>query len=420
VRTPILTGDTTRVGGRIWRKQVLPLGRVRYEGRDLQFTRDYMQQVIAGFRGRSHDTVPVMLADKTNSHNMAFTDGGGEVLDLDMQDDGLWATVRLSDAAAQQVDFNRKAGVSVRIKHNYEAGDGRTWPAALQHLLLTWDPKANGLKPWQSIALSDTDADVVLDLSDLEYETEGGPIVPEENTTAPQLSAEEVTALRALLARADQTTGGDGGTEQTEQQPPPQQTPPAQTPAAGTQNGDVDRDDLSDDELDRIIAAALGEPATRDGANAAAEPAPAAAAQLSNPAEHDQLALANAQIAELQTSQAALTRQLDAAAYERERDQLVRDTLLPPDVIELARPLLEGSTHEVALSNGTQVDAGAVMRRVLTRIGEVIKVLDLSDRFAARADADAADEEHEAAERRREMARAFLVQGGLIHQPAGS
>jgi hypothetical protein len=101
-----------------------------------------------------------------------------------------------------------------------------------------------------------------------------------------------------------------------------------------------------------------------------------------------------------------LSQKLDAANYEKERDQLVRATGLPPSIIDLARPVLEGSRNVVELSNGSQVDAGEVVRKVLAAVGEKVQLLDLS---AAIGTDEPTDEDKVAAERRRQVADDILM-----------
>src|SRR5690606_17061775 len=183
VRTPVSTGNAKQVGKRLWRKQVLPVGEFKVGARELKVTPDYVRQVADAFTEGAYDTVPTMLADKNNDHTMAVLDEGGQVLALEAEDDGLYATVQLSEPAAERVERNPKLGVSVRIRENYERADGRFYPAAMQHLLLTWDPKIPGMKPWAPLDLSNSAGEaLVIDLSAATYDStptpgEGEPIM---------------------------------------------------------------------------------------------------------------------------------------------------------------------------------------------------------------------------------------------------
>jgi hypothetical protein len=60
-----------------------------------------------------------------------------------------------------------------------------------------------------------------------------------------------------------------------------------------------------------------------------------------------------------------IQRQLDNERWKAERDRLVLGGT-PPYIADLAAPLLEGAGHVVDLSGGKSVDAGQIMRAVLT------------------------------------------------------
>lgn len=418
VRTPVATGEAKKIGKGLWRKQVLPVGEFRVGGRTLKFTPDYHRAVAAAFADQAYDTVPTMTADKTNDHTMALLDEGGEVLALEAEEDGLYATVQLSEPVAERVERNPRLGVSVRIRENYDRSDGKFYPAAMQHLLLTWDPRIPGMKPWEPIDLS-TPADeaLVIDLSAATYDDD------DESSTTPtsggeptmaDLTPEELAQVRAALPLLQRLEG----TGQT-----------VDAPSEGAE-------DLTDEEFERIAADIFGDlddddaPADlgdlgapgdggdqgddqpddgdeegQDG-NAPADRAPAEVA-ASNPYgdNGDYLEMSNAAREEDRQQILELSNKLDAANYERERDQLVKATGLPPSIIDLARPVLEGSRNVVELSNGSSVDAGEVVRTVLKAVGEKIQLLDLS---AAIGTDEPTDEDKVAAERRRAVADDIL------------
>jgi hypothetical protein len=412
VRTPVATGETRKIGKGLYRKQVLPVGEYQVGGRKLSFTPDYHRAVAQAFAEQAYDTVPTMLADKTNDHTMAVLDEGGEVLALEAEDDGLYATVKLSNEAAEKVENNPRLGVSVRIRENYQRSDGRYYPAAMQHLLLTWDPRIAGMKPWEPIDLSNSAADaLVIDLSAATYESttptsEGEP-------TMADLTPEELAQVRAALPLLQRLQ--ESG--QTLDDAP----------------ADVDTselDDLSDEEFEALAADIFGglddeddggewtdpndpgddegdqgdDDGQTDDGNAPTDQIPAEVA-AANTDYGDMVELSNTTRDAQQAQILELSQKLDAANYEKERDQLVRATGLPPSIIDLARPVLEGSRNVVELSNGTSVDAGDVVRQVLHAVGEKIQLLDLS---AAIGTDDPTDEDKAAAEHRRKVADDIL------------
>jgi len=70
VQTPLLHGgEAIELSGGTWRKRVLPVGQVEYQGRMLQFDKDYLNDLAAAFNSRAYDQVPFQLATDDNKHN---------------------------------------------------------------------------------------------------------------------------------------------------------------------------------------------------------------------------------------------------------------------------------------------------------------------------------------------------------------
>ena len=88
------------------------------------------------------------------------------------------------------------------------------------------------------------------------------------------------------------------------------------------------------------------------------------------------LELAAAQGDENARQLAIIQGQLDTERWQGERRRLVAGGV-PPFIADLAQPLLEGAGHVVDLANGTSVDAGQVMRKVLAEYAKVTQSLDL-------------------------------------------
>jgi hypothetical protein len=70
-----------------------------------------------------------------------------------------------------------------------------------------------------------------------------------------------------------------------------------------------------------------------------------------------------------------ITTQLDHERWLSERNKLIHSHNVPPFVADLAQPLLEGAGHVVDLSNGSSVDAGQIVRKIMTEWGKVIEQL---------------------------------------------
>ena len=90
VLTPF-TGSNRAVelGNRVWRKRVLPVGDVDYKGRTLHFTRDYLTGLAQSFRERAYDQVPFQLAGDAEQPHQRPERFGGEITDVEVEDDGL-------------------------------------------------------------------------------------------------------------------------------------------------------------------------------------------------------------------------------------------------------------------------------------------------------------------------------------------
>jgi len=44
-----------------WRKRILPVGSISYQGRTLNFTRSYLQGLVSAWQKRAYDSVPFQL-----------------------------------------------------------------------------------------------------------------------------------------------------------------------------------------------------------------------------------------------------------------------------------------------------------------------------------------------------------------------
>jgi hypothetical protein len=63
---------------------------------------------------------------------------------------------------------NPGLGISARIVEDYARSDGQFFPAAIQHVLGTLDPRIPELGPWQLVEASN-DGSIVIDLSACQF-----------------------------------------------------------------------------------------------------------------------------------------------------------------------------------------------------------------------------------------------------------
>jgi len=71
LQMPFSRGEASQVGPRLFRKQVLRQGSIRYQGRTLNFDRAYLSKLVEHFRQGAFRQVPFVLADADNKHNEA-------------------------------------------------------------------------------------------------------------------------------------------------------------------------------------------------------------------------------------------------------------------------------------------------------------------------------------------------------------
>jgi hypothetical protein len=362
---------------RSWRKKVLPIGSINYKGQHLDFTRDYLSGLVQAFNDHAFDQIPFQLATDDNQHNNNPKNFIGDVAALELADDGLYATVTTTDDGAALLEKNPNLGISARIVNEYARADGKFWKSAIQHVLATLDPRVPGLGPWEAVTefSSDNSECRIIDMSQAIFQTEA--------TKVPDLTEEEVTAFRAFLAKQAESEKED------------------KTPPKGEASTEDDSEVLSDAELEALIAAAEAdfedgpEDETEDeGDGDDDRELVSASASAKLAAKHQEaIDLTNAHLEAQAVELARVTEQLDSQRWEAEKSMFSREYSLPPAVLELAKPLLKGEGHTVNLSNGDDVDAGACMRQVLTEVGKLAKLLDLSNELGSGVEGDSSRED---------------------------
>lgn len=364
---PTATAPATRLGGRTFRKQILRAGGLDYrtpdgKSRRLEFDGAYFNDLSKAFRERAYDSVKAIVADDANRHTMDPERIRGTVVDLVPSDDGsgLDAIMTLSEDTAALVDEHPDLGVSARIVENHQRGDGKSWPRAVQHVLLTTDPRVTGLSPWESVNLAHEGHEVV-DLSSAEPTQEG----PE---TMPGLSDDDVNRIaEALHGRFAQGAAGAGA-------PAGEGQGAGGAGPEGGEGFDLFADDVSDADLEAFLNEG-GEGGAYTGADALGEPV---GADLSNPdggadPRFVDLAEQNAVMAE---QMATMNGELSAARWERERDALLSQGV-PPVMLELATPILQAAHQGAVLdlsnsSTGETVSPPDVVRAILRQAAGIV------------------------------------------------
>lgn len=332
VLTPQTVGQAVELsaGSGLWKKQILPARTVKYKGRDLNFDRKYFTELSRSFKRRAFDQVAIQIADGKNQHNNDPRNFGGDLVDLAVEDDGLYGIFRPAGDGAEVLEKNPKIGVSARILEGYQRSDGAHFGKALQHVLLTVDPHINGLKPWEKVTelSADEQPENTIDLSS---ETEEESEMPTRKTTtkAAVQTGEQDEDGEVTLSRAEYTAFQEMLAER----------------AAVLEFSESLEDEEEDEDGD--------EGAESEGADEAAVP------------ETVRLALEaqSAQILEL-------TNTLRGKDVTRAVEDLQREGLAPA-IIEAARPLLGLPESAIELSNGQSVDVAAAVRGLLNSLVEL-------------------------------------------------
>jgi hypothetical protein len=416
VLTPAVRGEARPSGASLWRKQLLPVGEINYKGRKIAFTREYLAGLAKAFSDHAYDAVPLQFADEENRHTEKPEHRRGTVRGVELTDDGLDIIVSAGPEAARYLTEYPDLGISAKIVEDYERADGKFYPAAIKHVLGTLDPRITGMREWQEIAAANDDGDgEVIDLTAEKYNgtTPGQP--PGDAPGAPEPvqppaepgipATEEPTMALSDVQEARLARLLDLPDDQFE----------AVLAAGGETAVTSGDEELSDEELQALIDSLPEDDTETTGDVTPAAVGEPVAAGLTAEAQA-QIDLANSRAEETSIELARVTSALNRAAYERERDHYSREWGIPPRITDLARPVLEGDGHVIELANGSSIDAGAIVRKVLTEIGKTVKMLDLSGELGTpldfSADAEKAAEDQAAADRK-VLVAAFRAQAGV-------
>ncbi len=208
VLTPYLGGTAIELGN-TWTKKLLPVGSISYKGRTLQFTRSYLQQLADAFSARAYDQVPLQLAGADNGHTNDPERTAGQITGMEVRPDGLWITAKVTPRGEAVLAGNPKLGVSARIVEDYDRADGRFFPAAIQHVLGTLDPRIPGMGAWAAVEASNDGTDAVLiDLSGCSWEGQEDPFAVElSGYGVKDESPWETAAVDQVLAELAELAG---------------------------------------------------------------------------------------------------------------------------------------------------------------------------------------------------------------------
>jgi hypothetical protein len=200
-QTPFITSLASPLGPRVFRKHALPFGRwTDAKGRTLTVDRPLLDRVVASFRAGALDQVPFQLAKDDNQHTDDPERFRGEIKGVEIGKDGLYVTAEMTPAGAELVKANPNLGVSVRLLGQLARGDGVVHRDVLGHVLGCMVPQAPGMRPWEQVALSAGEDEVI----DLTAAMDAPPMA---------LTDEDKTTIAAMIADALKADENEDGKE---------------------------------------------------------------------------------------------------------------------------------------------------------------------------------------------------------------
>lgn len=416
VRTPLDSVPALALGNRRYRKQLLKTGPLHYQGGVVDISAEMIGGIVQAFDAKAQTKVPFQLADANNAHTMDPLRRKGFVTALHQTSDGLDGIIELEDEAAGLVDSDPEFGVSVLVSP-ITTGEGQSYDHVLQHVLGTYSPVITSLEPW-SIAASQTPADGLVDFlalaaEDAENKAEPATDAPqdddapaptdsatsspssdegvtdpsEEEPAVPSLkdmladaSADDLKALRAKLDEVDPPKPAEGDDDE-----------PTDDAATDESTDDADDDSApSDEEIEAMLT-------TADDLETES-PEQVAASHAAGESDNA-IALANmsSQLEEMRLANEVTSKKLAEAEWKTEKDAWIHANI-PPHILGLCEPFLNGASKTLALSNGGDKERVAgQLRKVLTEISKQAPNLGLSQgQIGTSEEADQAREEAEA------------------------
>ncbi len=347
ILTPLDFSQPVKAGRRRFWKQILPVTSIDYDGQKIDFNEEFHKDLELSHREGAYDQVPLVFADAGNRHNMDPRNFGGEVLDVQYRgkEQGTWALIEADRDAERAIKKNPRLGVSARIVQGIQKADGRSFKRAINHVLLTMNPRVSGMEPWQAVDLSNGE-DIDIEVVDLtaEHYTEGTEMGKKSiKRTADgkiDLSALSDDEFQRLLDLAATEVEEDEETDEEEEVDPDEVETPTTTPSAKkkksktkiTVEKESEGDDDEEEDEEEISEADLSEAVAR-------------------------------------TATHATVRSMQIDLAEQRWNQSRSEYLaagVPPFLLDLAAPVLkQPEAMTIDLSDTEQVDATAIITKML-------------------------------------------------------
>src|SRR5689334_20837369 len=100
---PVDETPAVELSNTLYRKQILPKGRIKYNGQELDLNDQLFEEIQTAFNEGALDQVPLQLADDSNKHTMAPERFGGEVKGLELTANGLDAILSVPKATHELI-----------------------------------------------------------------------------------------------------------------------------------------------------------------------------------------------------------------------------------------------------------------------------------------------------------------------------
>lgn len=211
--------EPEKVAPNLWWKQILPYGRVKYGGGELNFDKKFASELITNFNAedKPFDQVPAFEVNDDNEHKMGPGRVQGWVKALKARDQGIFALIETNKAGtAHLTDTNPKVGVSARVRWNWKRPfDDKYFGTVLEHVALTTLPHIPKMAEWEpATAEFSQELQEAEDLTDATW-TEGGVEVAIEDTGKPEeVTLEENTETDTTEGRdMSETENKNGGVD---------------------------------------------------------------------------------------------------------------------------------------------------------------------------------------------------------------
>ena len=410
ILTPVDLADGT-VKGKSFRKQILRKQTITYKGKKIDFNDALLSDLAKNFNKGAYDQVPLFFANEKNQHNEDPTRYHGELVGVELTDDGLDGIFSLTAEGRKAVKKNPKLGVSARIMGGVDHADGRKFGASIRHVLATTFPRIQGLKPWEAVSLSDDDEDIeVVDLTAIGTEKEGshamatktkgkkvrtvkrpanGVVTVEtsKGQVALDLSSlddEEFQALLDLSSTFDEGDVVDLDDDEDEDDEEEDEEDDEEDEEDEEEDDEEDDTDLSDDDASDADADHENPTVTKKKGKKGKKPLPEAFVKNQKSARRKK---GSGKVS------LSLAETLARGEWRRERRELAASGV-PPYMLDLAEPIMERpNAIMVDLADDNEADATQVVRGLLEAAKgyHVIKTemghVDLSDDEESEAEA---------------------------------